>query len=438
VGSEGQPSGPAYLGLVGLGALLGIPAALVAALFLGAVHDLQHLLWTDLPSDLGHSSPPAYLVILLPAAGAVVCLAARRLLPGDGGNPPIEGIGSAPLPIRAAAGIAVAALGTLAFGAVLGPEAPLIALGGITGLAVTYFFKRVPEQAKPVVSTAGSFSAISSLFGGPIVGGMMMVEGALGLGARILPVLLPGFVAAAVGYVLFIGFGKWGGLGSESLAYPTLPPYHGTHLYDLLIAIVVGIAAASVISAVRHGAEQLMLRGPKRIGVPALLIGGGLAVGLIAQTAGWLGANSQDVLFSGQTGVPDLEGSATTKIVLILLVAKGLGYAISLGCGFRGGPIFPAIFLGIAVATFPVVWFGTSTTVAVATGSAAGIAAGTRLLFTPVLFGALLVGTNGLDAVPAAVLAASAAWLTMQFIGLRRDARPESPAEEAVESARPR
>ena len=438
MGSEGQPTGPAYLGLVGLGALLGIPAALVAALFLGAVHDLQHWLWTDLPSDLGHSSPPAYLVILLPAVGAVVCLAARKLLPGDGGNPPIEGIGSAPLPIRAAAGIAVAALGTLAFGAVLGPEAPLIALGGITGLAVTYFFKKVPEQAKPVVSTAGSFSAISSLFGGPIVGGMMMVEGGLGLGARILPVLLPGFVAAAVGYVLFIGFGNWGGLGSESLAYPTLPPYHGTHLYDLLIAIVVGIAAASVISAVRHGAEQLMIRGPKRIGVPSLLIGGGLAVGLIAQTAGWLGANSQDVLFSGQAGVPDLEGSATTKIVLILLVAKGLGYAISLGCGFRGGPIFPAIFLGIAVATFPVVWFGTSTTVAVATGSAAGIAAGTRLLFTPVLFGALLVGTNGLDAVPAAVLAASAAWLTMQFIGLRRDARPESPAEEAVESAQSR
>ncbi len=100
---------------------------------------------------------------------------------------------------------------------------------------------------------------------------------------------------------------------------------------------------------------------------------------------------------------------------------------------FAAGRSFPAIFLGIAVATFPVVWFGTSPTVAVAAGAAAGIAAGTRLLFTPVLFGALLVGQNGLDAVPAAVLAAAAAWLTMQFIGLRRDARPESPALEAVE-----
>jgi hypothetical protein len=38
----------------------------------------------------------------------------------------------------------------------------------------------------------------------------------------------------------------------------------------------------------------------------------------------------------------------------------------------------------------------------------------TRLLLTPMLFAALLAGTPGLDAVPAAVLAAAAAWLTVQ------------------------
>jgi H+/Cl- antiporter ClcA len=310
--SEGQASGRAYLGLVGYGALIGIPAALVAALFLAVVHDLEHWLWTDLPSDLGRTSPPAYLVIGLPVVGAAICLAARRLLPGDGGNPPIEGVAGKPPPIAAAAGIALAAIGTLSFGAVLGPEAPLIALGGITGLAITYFSK-VDERAKPVVSTAGSFSAISALFGGPIVGGMMMVEGALGLGAKLLPVLLPGFVAAAVGYVLFIGLGSWSGLSAQALAYPNLPPYHGTHLYDLLIAIVVGIGSAAVISAVRRGAVAIEGDGRHRLGTSVLLLGGGLAVGLVAQTAGWLGANPQDVLFSGQSGVPDLEGSPTTK-----------------------------------------------------------------------------------------------------------------------------
>jgi hypothetical protein len=36
-----------------------------------------------------------------------------------------------------------------------------------------------------------------------------------------------------------------------------------------------------------------------------------------------------------------------------------------------------------------------------------------RLLFAPILLGALLVGHVGLDAVAAAVLASAAAWLTV-------------------------
>jgi H+/Cl- antiporter ClcA len=158
-----------------------------------------------------------------------------------------------------------------------------------------------------------------------------------------------------------------------------------------------------------------------------------LAVGLIAQIADWLGADSQDVLFSGQTGVPALAAADSTKIVLILLVAKAVAYAVSLGCGFRGGPVFPSIFLGIALATLAVVWFDVSPTLAVAVGAAAGMAATTRLLITSSLFAGLLVGSAGLDAVPAAVLAAVAAWLTTQALDRRRALA--SPATEAQPAA---
>ena len=120
---------------------------------------------------------------------------------------------------------------------------------------------------------------------------------------------------------------------------------------------------------------QVEDRGPKRMSMPALLLLGGLVVGLLAQIAQWLGANSQDVLFSGQSGIPDLIAQTSTKIVLILLVAKAIGYAISLGCGFRGGPVFPAIFLGVALATLTEIWFGVSPTLAVAVGAAAGMTA---------------------------------------------------------------
>jgi len=167
------------------------------------VHELENWLWD--------SEPAWYVVIGLPVAGACVVLAARRLLPGDGGHPPLEGIGGGTTPVAYAPGIALAALGTLAFGAVLGPEGPLIALGSAVGMLVTRFVKLDP-RAEQVLGTAGSFSAISALFGGPIVAGVMLVESGLEMGALLLPILVPGFVAAAIGYVIFVGFGHWGGL----------------------------------------------------------------------------------------------------------------------------------------------------------------------------------------------------------------------------------
>jgi H+/Cl- antiporter ClcA len=92
---------------------------------------------------------------------------------------------------------------------------------------------------------------------------------------------------------------------------------------------------------------------------------------------------------------------------------------VSLGSGFRGGPIFPAIFLGIALASLTVAAFDVSPTLAVAVGTAAGMAAQARLIVTPVLLAALLVGSNGLDTVSAAVLATAGAILTMSAIERR-------------------
>ncbi len=422
-----QLSGAAYLRLVALGALVGIPAALVASVFLAFVHDLEHWLWDDLPSALGASSPPWYLVIGLPAVGALVVVIARRFFPGDGGHSPLKGIGGGYVPIVNGPGIALAAIGTLSFGAVLGPEAPLIALGAVTGVLVTSFVK-LGEKEQAVVATAGSFAAISALFGGPIVGGMLMVEGGLEMGALLLPVLLPGFVAAAVGYVIFVGFGHWGGLATQSLAVPNLPEYSGLHEFDLVVGVVVGVASAIAIVLVRRLANAVVGESTVRLGMPGLLIAGGLAVGLLAQLADWLGADSQEVLFSGQASVPDVVATGSTKIVIVLLLAKAIAYGISLGCGFRGGPVFPAIFLGIALATLFVVWFDISPTLAVAVGTAGGMAAATRLLITPALFASLLVGTAGLDAVPAAVLAAAAAWLTIAALDQRA---PGAPTLEA-------
>ncbi|MEA5154354.1 chloride channel protein [Raineyella sp.] len=419
-------SGAAYLRLVLLGALIGIPAALVAALFLAMLHELEHLLWDVLPQALGAPSPPWYLVIGLPIVGAVLVWAARTLLPGDGGHRPLEGFGRGPTPLEFAPGIVLAAVGSLAFGAVLGPEAPLVALGSVVGVAVTRLF-RLRQREAAVLGTAGSFSAISALFGGPLVAGMLLLESGLAMGTALLPALLPGLVAAAVGYVLFIGLDGWGGLSATALDVQGLPMYAGTHLLDLAVAVGVGVVAALIVAAVRLLAARLEGFGRGRHGMVRLLLLGGLAIGLLAQLAQALGGNVQDVLFSGQTSVPDIINQSSIGVVVGVLVTKALAYAVCLGSGFRGGPVFPAIFLGVGVATLAVIGLGVSPTLAVAVGTAAGMAAGTRLLFSSVLLAALLVGRQGLDAVPAAVLAAAAAWITVAAL----DRRKPSPGRSA-------
>jgi H+/Cl- antiporter ClcA len=68
---------------------------------------------------------------------------------------------------------------------------------------------RVDARDGRVLSTAGSFSAISALFGGPLVAAMLLLEAGVGLGAAIIPILIPGLVAAAIGYLIFVGLGDW-------------------------------------------------------------------------------------------------------------------------------------------------------------------------------------------------------------------------------------
>jgi len=419
-------SGERALRLVGLGALIGIPAALAAALFLAAVHELEVWLWEDLPEHLGTSGPPWYLVIGLPLAGAAIVLVARTLLPGDGGHEPLEGIGVTPTPIAHAPGVVLAALGSLAFGAVLGPEAPLFALGSIVGL-VAARFARLGEADGRVLSTAGTFSAVSALFGGPVAAAMLLLEAGVGMGALLIPIMIPGLVAASIGYLIFLGIGDWGGIEATTLSVPGLAAYDGVRIRDLVVAVAVGVLLALLTEVVRRQATRVAGPGRVRLGMPLALLGGAVTIGVVALVADGLGANSQDVLFSGQASLPSLLGEDSARIVLVLLVAKAVAYAVCLGCGFRGGPVFPAIFLGVAVAMLASIAFDISPTLALAVGTAAGMTAMTRLILASLIIAALLVGTAGVEAVPVAALAAVAAWLTMTAIDARFPAPSPQP-----------
>jgi H+/Cl- antiporter ClcA len=236
--------------------------------------------------------------------------------------------------------------------------------------------------------------------------------------------------------VLFVGLGSWGGLDQTSLVVPGLPDYQGTRVVDLLLAIVVGVLASLLISHVQLLARAVdrASAGTARTRYGVLLVGG-LLVGVIAQVAQWLGADSQEVLFSGQSAVPQELAENSVRVLLVIVVAKALAYAISLGCGFRGGPVFPAIFIGVGIATFACILLDRSITWALAVGAAAGMASGTGLVFSALLFSMMLVGGNGRDALPAAVLAVIAAWLTNAALTRRRDRDTSEAGPTAQASA---
>src|SRR5262249_58259362 len=125
-------------------------------------------------------------------------------------------------------GILLAALATLGLGLVLGPEAPLIALGGgLAILAVRLVKKDTPDQVMAVLAASAAFAAIATIFGSPVIGAIILIEAA-GLGGPMLPlVLLPGLMSAGIGSVIFIGMGPR--TGPHSPAHPPrplpLPPF---------------------------------------------------------------------------------------------------------------------------------------------------------------------------------------------------------------------
>ena len=81
-----------------------------------------------------------------------------RHLPGTAGHEPAEGFKAAgavrPIDLP---GIVIASFATLSLGAVLGPEAPLIAIGSGLGVLAMHFIKKdAPKQAVLIVAAAAA------------------------------------------------------------------------------------------------------------------------------------------------------------------------------------------------------------------------------------------------------------------------------------------
>jgi H+/Cl- antiporter ClcA len=420
-----------YVQLLLVAALIGIPVSALAYGFLKLVDVLQTELFDDLPGQLGFDNVPAWWPLpILVLSGLLTALAITRL-PGTGGHSPADGFhaGGAVAPVELP-GIFFAALATLGFGAVLGPEAPLILIGsGLGVLAVRLAARDAPDQAATIVAAAGSFAAISSLLGSPLLGAFLLLE-ASGLGGPMLGlVLLPGLLAAGVGSLVFVGLDSLTGFGTLSLAIPGLPPVgHPTGTWLAwalafgLVAPFLGRGIALLALAIRARAEPHMT-----LTMPALgLLIGGLAVAFGQVTD----KPATEVLFSGQSALGPLIGDASTWSVgalLALVAAKALAYALSLS-SFRGGPVFPAMFLGAAAGVAASHLPGLPLVPAVAMGIGAMCTTMLTLPLTSTLLATLLLGIDGTNVMPVVILAVAVAHVVTARLTPLPPAAPAPPA----------
>ncbi len=421
-----------YVTLLVLAAAIGVPVSAVAYFYLKFVSVAQNFVFVTLPKHLGSNAVPTWWPIVpLVLSGLIVGLT-LRYFHGTGGHKPAEGFkttgGTEP---RDLPGVFVASLATLCLGAVLGPEAPLIAIGGGLGVLAVHLIKKdAPEMAVVVIGAAGSFAAISTLLGSPIIGAFLLMEAA-GLGGPLLGVVLvPGLLAAGIGSLIFVGLDAWSGYGTFSLNVGPIPHFGTPTGAEFLWAVGIGLAAAVLGMAIKRSALaiQPIVEHRKIVLTPVL----GLIVAVLAIVFFEItGKPSSYVLFSGQSALPDLVQHAaiwSAGALVALMVCKGLAYAVSLG-GFRGGPVFPGMFigaaLGIALSHLP----GLPMIAGVGMGIGAMTAAMLGLPLVSVLLASLLLAADGIALMPLIIVAVVVSYVVSAHLA---SPPPETAPAEAV------
>jgi H+/Cl- antiporter ClcA len=419
----------AYLSALVLAAILGIPISAVAYGFLALVSKIQHYLFDDLPTQVTGGPAPAWWPLPWLVLSGLLTALTIRYLPGNAGHSPAFGFkagGGAPSGPELV-GVFLAALTTLSLGAVLGPEAPLIAIGGGLGALTVHLAKKdAPPMAATIMASAGSFAAVSTLLGSPILGAFLIMEAA-GIGGVMLSlVALPGLLASGIGALIFIGLDNWTGLGDFSLALTSVPPEVDPTVATMGYALAMGLVGALLGWGIRW--IGLSLRHIVHLNRVLVTAGLGLLIGLSAMLYQLVTGHSfTEVLFSGQDALPGLVDHAsdyTVGALILLIVCKSFAYGLSLSA-FRGGPVFPSMFIGAALGIAASGLPGMSLAPAIGMGIGAMCATMLRLPLTSTLLATLLLGADGVSVTPEVVVAVVVAFVISSVLPVPGPKQPD-------------
>ncbi|MEU6592695.1 ion channel protein [Streptomyces sp. NPDC046881] len=320
--------------------VVGVAASLVFVGVSSAAEQLQRLLWGPLPDALGVGRwSVLWMFVMLTATGIAVGLVVWKVPGHAGPDPATLALHSPVLPPAVLPGLVLATGLMLAGGPSLGPENPVIAVNvGLAAWLGGRLMPRTPGTLWPVLAESAT---IGALFGTPVAAALVISEALAGrpMRGRLWDNLFAPLTAGACG-----------AMTTTLVAHPTfdlgLPPLGHPNGKDLLAALVIAPAAAALgmcaVYAFPHVHTALgRLRHPMLM-LPA---GGVLLAGLAA-----LGGHL--TLFKGLSELGQLArdpGRWSAGQLFTMTVVKLAALLVAASCGFRGGRIFPAVFVGTAL-----------------------------------------------------------------------------------------
>lgn len=317
---------------------IGIASSLILIVVMKIASALQNLLWQRLPGTLGIAQDsPLWIIGVLTLTGIAVGLVIRFSQGHAGPDPACEPLIGAPVPPSALPGLIVALILGLAGGVSLGPEHPIMTVNIALAVAIgARLLPRVNRMEWTILASAGT---IGALFGTPVAAALIFSQTLNG--SSEVPLwdrLFAPLMAAAAGALTT-------GLFFHPHFSLPIAHYGQMEMTDILSgAIVAAIAIAAGMVAVwclpRLHAMMHQMKNP------VLVLGiGGFILGILGVMGGPVS------LFKGLDEMQQMVANQafSTSDYFLLAVIKLAALVVAAASGFRGGRIFPAVFIGVAL-----------------------------------------------------------------------------------------
>ncbi|MFI9254007.1 ion channel protein [Streptomyces sp. NPDC053069] len=320
--------------------VVGVVASLVFVGVSAAAEQLQRVLWGPLPDALGVGRYSVlWMFVMLVATGIAVGLVVWKVPGHAGPDPATLGLNAPAMAPVVLPGLVLATGLMLAGGPSLGPENPVFAVNvGLAAWLGARLMPRTPGSLWPVLAESAT---IGALFGTPVAAALVISEALAGrpVRGRLWDNLFAPLTAGACGAVT-----------TTLVAHPTfdlgLPPLGHPDGKDVLAALVTASVAA-LLGMCAVYAFPYVHAAFRRLRHPMLMLpAGGVVLGALGALGGHL------TLFKGLSEMGELarhpEGRSAGQFA-VLAVVKLAALLVAASCGFRGGRIFPAVFVGSAL-----------------------------------------------------------------------------------------